>query len=136
MNFELSIVTPSRSLLTKALVREVFVPAHRGEANILPGHSPLVSTVSEGVLEYRLKEDNKETAFAISWGYVEVTPQGVNILAETAESKTDIDLKRTESALMKANDFLDRETASPENIEKYHRKRRRAEARITVARLL
>ena len=133
MTFELSIVTPEKNLLSKALVYEVFVPAFKGELNILSGHSPLVSTLSEGVLRYRLKEEQKEVALAISWGYVEVTSQGVNILAETAEFKEDIDTKRAEKALKRANDFLDKKASSPEDIEKYHRKRRRAEARITVA---
>ena len=133
MTFELSIVTPSKSLLTKTLVHEVFVPAFNGELNILPGHAPLVSTLSEGVLKYRLEGEKKEVAIAISWGYVEVTSLGVDILAETAELKEDIDLRRAEKALKKSDDFLNREASSPEDIEKYHRKRRRAEARITVA---
>lgn len=133
MTFELSIVTPDKSLLTEAFVHEVFVPAFCGELNILPGHSPLVSTLSEGVLKYRLKGEKKEVALAVSWGYVEVTPRGVSILAETAELKEDIDIGRAEKALQKANDFLNGEASSPEDLEKYHRKRRRAEARIAVA---
>ena len=131
MDFKLSIVTPMKSLLDKMEAKEVFVPAYKGELNILPGHAPLVSTLSEGVLRYQLK--SKKEAIAISWGYVEVTPQEVKILAETAELKEDIDLERAKKALKKANDFLNREATSPEDIEKYHRKRRRAEARITVA---
>ena len=133
MVFELNIVTPNRSLLTKALAREVFVPAFKGELNILPGHSPLVSTLSEGVLKYRLKEETKEVAVAISWGFVEVTPRVVNILAETAERKEDIDLDRAEKAFQKATEFLNKEISTPETLEKYHRKYRRASARITVA---
>lgn len=131
MSFKLSIVTPVRSLLDRAEVEEVFVPAHRGELNILPGHAPLISTLGEGVLKYRLKED--EQAVAISWGYLEVSPGEVSILAETAELKEDIDLQRAEKALEKADEFLNREATRPEDIEKYHRKRRRAQARITVA---
>lgn len=131
MSFKLSIVTPVRSFLDRVEVEEVFVPAHRGELNLLPGHAPLVTTLGEGVLKYRLKDGEKSVA--ISWGYVEVTPGEVNILAETAEQKEDIDVSRAEKALQKANDFLSKETLSPEDLEKYHRKLRRAEARITVA---
>lgn len=114
-------------------MEEVFVPAFRGELNIYPGHSPLVSTLSEGVLRYKLKGDNKETAVAISWGYVEVTPNGVHVLAETAESKEEIDLARAEEALKTAGSSLDKADAQPEDIAKYHRKRKRAEARISVS---
>ena len=135
MNFELTVVTPNKSLLQKAPIEEVFVPAHRGELNILPGHAPLVSLLREGVFRYRLKNQNQQQAFAISWGYVEVTSAGVCVLAETAESKEDIDLKRAQKALKQAQEFLNKEATSPEDIEKYHRKRRRAEARITVAQL-
>ena len=131
MGFKLNIVTPVKSLLDRTEVKEVFVPAHKGELNILPGHAPLISTLREGVLKYQL-EDRKEF-IAISWGYVEVTSQGVSILAETAELKEDIDLKRAQRALEKANDFLNKGILNPEDLEKYHRKRRRAEARITVA---
>ena len=131
--FELNIVTPTRKLVANAEMDEVFVPAHRGELNILPGHAPLVSTLSEGVLKYRLKGESTETAIAISWGYVEITPAGVNVLAETAELKEDIDLARAEDALKKAEESLNQSEVTPEDIEKYHRKRKRAEARITTA---
>lgn len=114
-------------------MEEVFVPAYRGELNILPGHSPLVSTLSEGVLKYRLKGETNLTSIAISWGYVEVTPHGVEILAETAEKKDEIDLVRAKSALKKSEDYLTKPNATPEDIEKYHHKRKRAEARIQVA---
>lgn len=131
--FELTVVTPTKKIVANAEMEEVFVPAFRGELNIYPGHSPLVSTLTEGVLRYKLKGETEDTAVAISWGYVEVTPSGVQILAETAEAKEDIDLSRAEEALKKSEDTLDKADAGPEDIEKYHRKRRRAEARISVA---
>ena len=133
MTFKLNIVTPSKRLVADGDLKEVFVPAHRGELNILPGHAPLVSTLTEGVLKYQLEGSSTLQAVAISWGYVEVTPNGVNILAETAESKTEIDLERAKQALKAAEDYLNKPDASPEDIEKYHRKRLRAEARIEVA---
>ena len=112
---------------------EVFVPAFRGELNILPGHSPLVSTLSEGALKYRLKGENETQAIAISWGYVEITPSGVNILAETAEEKSEIDVERAKEAIKSADSALNQSDITPADIEKYQRKRKRAEARITVA---
>jgi F-type H+-transporting ATPase subunit epsilon len=133
--FELNIVTPTKKLVAQAEMEEVFVPAFRGELNILPGHAPLVSTLREGVLKYRLVNESKETAVAISWGYVEVTPTGVNILAETAEKKSEINLARAEDTLKKADTELNRSDVTPDEIEKYQRKRKRAEARIQVAKL-
>ena len=116
-------------------MEEVFVPAHRGELNIFPGHSPLVSTLEAGVLKYRLKGSSSTEAVAISWGYVEITPTGVNILAETAESKKEIDQSRAEVALKEAEEMLEKPEVTPEDIEKYRHKRQRAEARIEVAKL-
>ncbi len=131
--FSLSIVTPTKKLVAQAEMEEVFVPAFRGELNILPGHSPLVSTLTEGVLKYRLKGETSLNKVAISWGYVEVTPQGVNILAETAEHKSEIDLARAKESLKRSEDILNKADATPEDVEKYHHKRKRAEARIEVA---
>ncbi len=130
--FVLSIVTPEKKLVEKQEMEEVFVPAYKGELNILPGHAPLVSTLTEGVLKYRLQNEAKLKAVAISWGYVEVTPQGVNILAETAESKSEIDLDRAKKSLQSAEASIDSVEATPETLEKYHHKRKRAEARIEV----
>lgn len=133
--FELNIVTPDKKLVAGAEMEEVFVPAFRGELNIFPGHSPLVSTLQAGVLKYRLKGSAETKAVAISWGYVEVTPTGVSILAETAEAKSEIDLSRAEQALKSAEDELNKPDSTPEDVEKYQFKRRRAEARIEVAKL-
>lgn len=130
--FKLNIVTPNKRLVDNTEMEEVFVPAYRGELNILPGHAPLVSTLQEGVLKYRLKGETQINKMAISWGYVEVTPAGVNILAETAEHKHEIDLVRAQKALKAAEDSLTKVEVTPEDVEKYHRKRKRAEARIEV----
>lgn len=132
--FELNVVTPDKKLVAGAEMEEVFVPAHRGELNILPGHSPLVSTLDPGVLKYRLKDDSETHAVAISWGYVQITPSGVNILAETAESRADIDLEKAKQELKDIEKSLD-DAEDPDDIVTYHQERRRAEARITVAEL-
>ncbi len=129
--FELNIVTPDKKLVSGLEMEEVFVPADRGELNILPGHSPLVSTLDPGVLKYRLKDDSETKAVAISWGYVEVTPNGVNILAETAEKKEEINVEKAKADLLEIEKALD-SAENPEDIVAYDRKRRRAEARLNV----
>ena len=130
--FNLSVVTPTQKLVSDQAMVEVFVPSYRGELNILEGHSPLLTTLTEGVLRYKLQDDGGEKAVAISWGYCEVTPTGVSIMAETAETPEQIDVARAKDALKKAESELLREDSQPEDIEKYHRKRMRAEARINV----
>lgn len=130
--FHLSIVTPTKKLVDSQPMTEVFVPSFRGELNIFPGHSPLLTTLTEGVLRYKLENGDSEKAIAISWGYCEVTPSGVSIMAETAEVPNEIDVDRAKTALKTAEDELLRPDSQPEDIEKYHRKRLRAEARIRV----
>lgn len=131
--FRLRLVTPSKKLVEGLECLEVFVPAFRGELNILPGHAPLVTTLETGVLKYRLAEQPNELyAVAVSWGYCEVNPQGVNILAETAESSAEIDVARVQEALKSAEAQLNNEVLTEEDSLKVQRKLKRAEVRLEV----
>jgi F-type H+-transporting ATPase subunit epsilon len=117
MQMVLTLVTPAKKLLEKVPSTMVRIPAHRGELEILPGHAPLITTLSAGVLTYVLKGSSEEVRVAVSWGYCEVTGAGeVNVLAEIAETKSEISLdkaKQDRSAAMeklgKTNyeDFID-----------------------------
>ena len=128
---ELTLVTPNKRIVEKAPLLEVFVPAYMGELEILPGHAPLITTLSIGVLKYKLEGWTELRKVAISWGYCEVTADGqVNILAETAEGAEDIDLPRVEKARQDALEKL--ATVTYEEFEKYERKFQRAEARINT----
>ena len=89
--FLLNLVTPEKRLVTELEVEEVRVPGYRGHLDILPGHSPLMTTLSTGVLKYRAKGSDKLETVVVSWGYCEVNPFGVTVLAETAESLAEID---------------------------------------------
>jgi F-type H+-transporting ATPase subunit epsilon len=129
--FQLTLVTPTKKIVEDAPLLEVFVPAFKGELEILPGHAPLVTTLAIGVLKYKLEGWTEARKVAISWGYCEVTPEGqVNILAETAEGAEDIDLPRVEKARQDALDKLAHVTY--DEFEKYERKFQRAEARINT----
>lgn len=126
--FSLTLVTPAKKILEKAPLKEAKVPAYRGELEILPGHAPLITTLEAGVLSYKLA-DNTEQRVAISWGYCEVTASGeVNVLAETAETKEEINLPRAEAARDKALEMLGK--TDYENFNKNKRKFERAEARV------
>jgi F-type H+-transporting ATPase subunit epsilon len=126
--FSLTLVTPAKKILEKAPLKEVKVPAHRGELEILQGHAPLITTLEAGVLSYTLA-DNTEQRVAISWGYCEVTSSGeINVLAETAETKEEISVERAEAARAKALEALGK--TNYENFYKNKRKFERAEARL------
>jgi len=95
----LIIVTPEKAL-TNEHVDEVQVPGAEGYLGILPGHAPLFSELKVGELGYR-----KETQWfwlAVAWGFAEVLPDQVRVLAETAERAQEIDLERANRAKERA----------------------------------
>ena len=129
--FSLTLVTPQKKIVEGAQLKEVFIPAFRGEIEILPGHAPLITTLTEGVVKYRIDGTEELKAVAISWGYCEVTVEGeVNILAETAETPEEIDLKRAEDSRQLALDRLANVTF--DEFDEYQKRFMRAEARITA----
>lgn len=99
----LEIVAPNRLIMHEE-VEEVVCPGIEGELGILPGHTPLLTTLTIGELRY--KKNNVFCSLAISWGYAEITGHRVVILAELAEKAEEIDLVRAEAAKKKAEDIL------------------------------
>jgi F-type H+-transporting ATPase subunit epsilon len=104
MPLHLEIVTPEKRAFTGD-VDEVIVPGTEGEMGILPHHAPLVSTLGQGVL--RLRRGGEEEEFAIFGGFVQVRPDRVVVLAETADMGSAIDLERAERARREAQHVLE-----------------------------
>lgn len=130
--FNLTIVTPTKTIVNNLPIQEVIVPGHRGQLDILKGHAPLVTTLSSGVLSYKSDENGELQKVAISWGYCEVGPSGVSIMAETAETAQEIDVSRAEEALALASKKLSSLDTDPETMEKFQRKQVRARVRLEV----
>lgn len=131
--FTLSLVTPDKRIVTDAEVDEVIVPGHGGELDILPGHAPLITTLSVGALKYRLKGSSTLETVVLSWGYCEVHKNGVTILAETAETPSEIDKARAETALKEAQEQLANSAyITPDQITTFQRKLDRARTRLQV----
>ncbi len=87
---KLTLVTPERKVLTDLEVEEVTVPAFRGELNILQGHSPMVTTLSTGIMTWLLQGETRRHKVVVSWGYCEVSPAGVSVLADIIDQTEDI----------------------------------------------
>lgn len=104
--FKLTLVTPNKKLLTDVEVEEVIVPAHNGQLDILPGHAPLVSTLSVGVIKVKIKGDSKYTSAAIGWGYIEVNPTGILVLADYADWPKEINKEQAKIDYQKASERL------------------------------
>jgi F-type H+-transporting ATPase subunit epsilon len=104
MPIQLDIVTPERLAFSEE-VDAVNVPGIEGELGILPHHAPLVSTL--GVGELRIRKGPTEESFAIFGGFLQVLPDKVVVLAETADMASEIDLAKAEEARREAEKTLE-----------------------------
>lgn len=130
--YELKIVTPTRQVLPGNDVEEVFVPSYLGELNILPGHAPLVTTLQPGILKYRPVGQSELVPLMITWGYCEVHPKGVTILAESAQMPAEVDKAKAEQTLKETQEKL-LGLMTEEEFDKYQRDLRQAQVRVEIA---
>ncbi len=101
--FQLEIVTPEK-LVVKDQAEEMQIPGKNGYLGILPGHAPLITELSVGQIRYR---NGIETHYlCVAWGFAEVLPDKVTILAETAERGEEVDCVRAQRAKERAEKRL------------------------------
>ncbi len=100
---QLEIVTPER-LVEKDTVEEIQIPGRNGYLGILPGHAPLITELGVGEITY--KASGMQFHVAVAWGFAEVLPDKVTILAETAERAQDIDVERARKSKERAEERL------------------------------
>jgi F-type H+-transporting ATPase subunit epsilon len=110
----LEVVTPDKLLLSRQ-VDEVIAPGAEGEFGVLPGHAHFLSTLKIGELRYRTGEQTHY--MSVLWGFAEVTPTKVTILAEIAEKAEDIDVERARAAVEKAEHQLAAGGLLPSDVE-------------------
>ena len=104
MPLQLDIVTPEK-LAYSDEVDAVTLPGSEGELGVLPHHAPLVSTLGAG--ELRLRKAGAEESFAIVGGFLQVLPDKVVVMAETADMASEIDLERAQEARRQAEQALE-----------------------------
>ena len=100
----LEIVTPERAVVS-VRVDEVQIPGADGAFGVLPGHTPLLAALQVGELWYR--QGQEISYVSVSFGFAEIKPDHVTILAEIAESAENIDVTRAEAAVKRARNRLD-----------------------------
>ena len=100
---KLEIVTPDRALLAEE-VDEVVLPGSEGYFGVLPGHTPLLSSLKVGELWFR--QGQEKHYLAVAFGFVEVLPDRVTVLADIGERAQDIDVQRAERAKQRAEQRL------------------------------
>ena len=99
----LELVTPERAVALET-VDEVEIPGVDGYLGVLPGHTPLLVALKVGELWYRQGEDR--TYISVAFGFAEVLPDRVRVLAQVAERATDIDIDRAEAAASRARERI------------------------------
>jgi len=127
---KLEMVTPYKRVLTEE-VDEITAPGFVGELGLLPGHTPLLTTLKVGELTYKM--GSEQFHVAVNWGYLEVTDDTVTVLVDTAEKADEIDLKRAEAALGRAEDALKTLSDEDKNFKVMEAALARALIRIQVA---
>ncbi|MSO55851.1 MAG: F0F1 ATP synthase subunit epsilon [Acidobacteria bacterium] len=99
----LEVITPDRSVVTEQ-VDEVEIPGADGYFGVLPGHTPLLAVLQVGELWYR--RGGEKVYLSIAYGFAEVLPDSVTILAQLAERADEIDAARAEAARRRAEERL------------------------------
>jgi F-type H+-transporting ATPase subunit epsilon len=99
----LDIVTPYGHIFTDE-VDEIIATGSEGEFGVLPDHVPFLTTLKIGILTY--KKGSETGHFFVNWGYAEVGPDKVTILADSAEKSEEIDVDRAKEAMKRAEERL------------------------------
>lgn len=127
--FKLEIVTPEKKVIDTA-AEEVQIPGKNGYLGVLPGHAPLITELAVGEIKFR--EHGAEQKLAVAWGFAEVLPTKVTILAETAERPEEIDVERARKSKERADQRLTSGDTSVD-VDRALDALHRAETRIDVA---
>lgn len=125
----LEIVTPERQVI-KAFVDEVLLPATMGYVGILPGHTPLFTSLSIGEVVFKQKE--QKSYLFLSGGFAEILPDKIIVLAQIVEKPEEIDIQRAQESKERATQLLASKD-SKINIDRAMASLKRALSRLDVA---
>jgi F-type H+-transporting ATPase subunit epsilon len=129
-HLSLEIVTPDRAVVHET-VDEAQIPGAGGYLGVLPGHTPLLVTLQVGEIWFR--RGAEKTYLHVAFGFAEILPDRIRILARLAERADEIDAERAETALTRAREQIDTR-ASDMDLERAMADIRRSQARLKVAR--
>jgi len=131
-SLELQIVTPDKLVLRES-VDEVEIPGSEGYFGVLPGHTPMLASLAVGELWYR--QGQEKTYLSIAFGFAEVLPDRVTILARLAERADDIDIERAEAAKVRAEKRLAGAQQSAVDYERARTALLKSMSRLNVSRI-
>jgi F-type H+-transporting ATPase subunit epsilon len=129
---ELQVVTPEKHVLSED-VDSLEMPAKDGYLGVLPGHAPLLTELGVGILTYR--KGGETRLLSVMYGYAEVLPDRVIVLAEIAERAEEIDVARARAALERAKADLPKAGSTEADWDRSNAAIRRAEVRLQASSL-
>lgn len=132
--FKLNLFTPKGVVIKDLECDDLVIPTVRGEINILPEHTHILTELSTGIMTVKTSMGTRR--FSVTAGLCRVLKDTVTILAFTSERAEEIDLERAKAAKARAMDKLSgKEAISDIELIKFRRKLERAELRLRIANL-
>lgn len=132
--FKLNLFTPKGTVVKNLECNDIVIPTVRGEINILPEHTHILTELSTGIMTVKTTMGTRH--YTVTAGLCRVLKDTVTILSFTSEKAEDIDIERAKSAKAKAADRLSgKDSLSDVEYIKFRRKVERAELRLRLANL-
>jgi F-type H+-transporting ATPase subunit epsilon len=131
MPLKLEIVTQERRVYSADDVEMVVAPGTEGEMGILPRHAPLITSLQEGAMRVK-RQGGVEEVLAIHGGFMEVLPDRVTVLADSAERAEEIDIARAQEARQRAQELMQQARADKVDYARAEASLRRSLVRLKI----
>lgn len=132
--YTVDILTPYKALAKNIPAHSLLIPTQKGQINILPEHTHIISKLDTGTLSVFGASNDPDRHFSITSGICKVLNNKITILSNVSEEIHEIDVERAERALKNAQETLKHtDGMSDDEVEKYRRKVERAKLRIQIA---
>ena len=128
--FHLDIITPNGNFSFEK-VNYLRAPSTDGLFGILARHIPSIIAIDTGII--KITVNGKDEFYATSGGYADIKKESVSLVLETSENANNINIKRSEEAMQRANQYLDN---SNKDLDRAKKAIERAKVRISVAKKL
>ncbi|MCB9094773.1 MAG: ATP synthase F1 subunit epsilon [Halobacteriovoraceae bacterium] len=130
--FKLDLLTPLGVVIRNLECDDVIIPTDRGEINVLPQHTHVLTRLGTGILTAKGSGETKY--YSVTHGICKILGEKISILSMTSETAEDIDVERAKQALKKAEEKLaGAQILSDVDLIKHQRKLERAQMRIRLA---
>jgi F-type H+-transporting ATPase subunit epsilon len=133
-NFKLNLYTPKGTIVSSLPCDELIIPTSRGEINVLPEHTHLLTELGTGILTAKTPTGSRH--FSVTAGLCQIMKETVTVLSFISETADAIDVERAKAAKAKATSRLSGQSSlSDVELIKFRRKLERAETRLRLANL-